>query len=190
MYTSMDDILFGAANESIDDDIDIALEGSSEYENTELTAEAEASIFFDTVMESCDSLEEFQAMVMEKAVDWQMYGLITDAEAAMEAVKKITIQDWKKVNMDRLVGRECIRLAKENKDPNYAPYAKARAVMKDKRAKLFVKWTTKAKSNVKAALMNSKNKASSMTSKSGDALKKKINEAYNKANKGKDPNKK
>lgn len=184
-----------------DDDYDAyaseaTLEGYDDYENTELTEAAEAAYFLDAFMSECDSLEEFQAAVMENAVDWQMYGLIPDATAAMEAVKKITIQDWRAVNFDRLWHRECIRLAKENNDPNYKKYAIARAKMKAARAPIFQKYETKAKTNVRAALRNSKAKASNINSNSGKrtatkmdrAIKKiDINSSYNKSINGQNP---
>ena len=169
------------------DDEGLALEGTTEYENTELTPAAESMVFLEVISQQCESLEEYQEMVATEAVGWELLGLIENADIAMEAVKKITIQDWKKVNMDRLIGRECIRLAKATNDPNYAPYSKARENMKMRREKIFAKHLNKARANVRAAIANSRNKVSA--SKSSTELKKKIDNAYKVAYNGSDPNK-
>ena len=184
-FTSFEDFLFSEPNTNSDGDV--ALEGTEGYENTELTPAAESAIFLGMIQSQCESLEEYSDLVANEAVEWELMGYIESADAAMEAVKKITIQDWKKVNMDRLIGRECIRLSRANKDPNYVPYAKSRAKLHESREKIFTRWYNKAKANVKAALSNARSKAS--VSKGSSELKKKIDSAYKSAYAGNDPSK-
>lgn len=161
-----------------------ALEGTVDYEDDELTPADESVYFLDTLMEECSSLEEFQAIVTENAVDFQLYGLIDDAEAAIEAVKKITIEDWKHVNFNRLVHRECIRLAKKNNDPNYGKYAMFREKMRGFRTKIFARWESKAKVNVRKALQNSKNKAANINTNTGKKVTAQLNNAIKRAESG------
>lgn len=167
-----------------------ALEGTVDYEDDELTSADESVYFLDTLMEECSSLEEFQAIVTENAVDFQLYGLIEDAEAAIEAVKKITIDDWKHVNFNRLVHRECIRLAKKNNDPNYAKYAMFRSKMRGFRQKIFDRWESKARTNVRAALQHSKSKASNINTNTGRKVTSQLNNAIKRAESGHNPSSK
>lgn len=175
------------------DDIDdtatesAALEGTVDYEDTELTPADESVYFLDALMSECSSLEEFQSIVLEQAVDFQLYGLIEDADAAMEAVKKIKIDDWKHVNFNRLVHRECIRLAKKNKDPNYAKYHMFREKMRGFRSKIFTRWENKAKTNVRKALQNSRNKAASINTTAGKKVTSQLDTAIKRATSGQNP---
>ena len=167
-----------------------ALEGTVDYEDTELTPADESVYFLDTLMEECQSLEEFQAIVTENAVDFQLYGLIDDAEAAIEAVKRITIDDWKHVNFNRLVHRECVRLAKKNNDPNYSKYAMFREKMRGFRSKIFTRWEAKARTNVRKALQNSKSKASNINTSTGRKVTSQLTNAIKRAEAGHSPSSK
>ena len=55
------------ANDDFDDTAmeSAALEGTVDYEDTELTPADDSVYLLDTLMEECQSLEEFQAIVME-----------------------------------------------------------------------------------------------------------------------------
>ena len=167
-----------------------ALEGTVDYEDTELTSAEESVYFLDALMGECQSLEEFQAIVLENAVDFQLYGLIDDAEAAIEAVKRIQIDDWKHVNFNRLVHRECIRLAKKNNDPNYTKYAMFRDKMRGFRSKIFSRWENKAKINVRKALQNSKGKAANINTSTGKKVTSQLNNAIKRAEAGQNPSSK
>lgn len=180
-------------NLMLDDDFEdtamesAALEGTIDYEDTELTPADESVYFLDTLMSECSSLEEFQAIVLENAVDFQLYGLIDDAEAAIEAVKRIQIEDWRHVNFNRLVHRECIRLAKKNNDPNYSKYHMFREKMRGFRSKIFSRWETKARTNVRKALQNSKSKAVNINTSTGKNVTSHLNNAIKKAAAGQNP---
>lgn len=125
----------------------------------ELTPAAETAIFLDSIYSECGSFEEFKNIVEESAIEWQLNGLIESADAAFEAVKRIQIENFKQVNLDRATRRECIRLAKVNNDPNYPKYAKYRKLMRTYRDKIFSRWETKAKANARKSIQRSKSKA-------------------------------
>ena len=146
---------------------DQALEGATiedGSENLELDAAAESAIFLESMRDGCDTFEEFADMVQENAIEWEMCGLINSADEAFEAVKRIKIDNFKQVNLDRETRRECIRLAKINNDPNYPKYAKHRKAMKKFRDKIFSRWESKARSNARRSIANSKKKAASISS--------------------------
>lgn len=204
-----DDFEFDDALESMDDDIDIddipdfddidddydddfdsdvdPIFESADDTATDLTVAAEAAIFMDTLLESCESEEEFVDYVTENATEWELYGMIPSAERALEAIKTIKVTDWKIKNRNRAQHRECIRLAYKSGDPNYKKYKKFRDLMRKFRALIFKKWDAKAKANVMKAKRNNIAKASSINTKSGNTLKKRLNTAMVKSDKGKNP---
>lgn len=146
---------------------DQALEGATiddGSENLDLDPAAESAIFLECMYDGCNSFEEFEQLVEENAIEWNMCGLINSADEAFEAVKRIKIDNFKQVNLDRETRRECIRLAKVNNDPNYPKYAKYRKLMKEYREKIFARWETKARSNARRSIANSKKKAASISS--------------------------
>ena len=153
----------------------------------ELTEAAEAAIFMDTVRESFDNDADFVEYVSENAVEWELYGLIPSASRALEAIKTIKVGDWKQKNRQRLIRRECIRIACAKKDPNYIKYKKYRDLMRTYRQKLFDKYETKAKSNVLKAANNSVAKASNIKTTSGANLTNRVKSAKTVSEKGNDP---
>ena len=170
-----------------DDDMDVTFEDAEDYDSDSLTPGAEAAIFMDTVLESFDSPEEFVEYVAENAVEWELYGLIPNAQRALEATKTIKVQDWKMKNRERTIKRECIRIAYKKNDPLYKKYKIARDKMRGYRSKIFDKYNSKAKSNVLRAKSNSQAKASTISTKSGKDLTKRVNNSIAASTKGKNP---
>lgn len=164
---------------------DIAFEDADT--DDDLTVAAEAAIFMDTVRESFDSDAEFIEYVQENAVEWELYGLIPSASRALEAMKTLKIDDWKAKNRQRLIRRECIRIACKKGDPLYAKYKKYRDLMREFRQKIFDKYESKAKSNVLKAKHNVSAKASNINTSSGKDLKKRVDTSKQVSEKGKNP---
>ena len=143
--------------DGVDDEDSGALEGAT-FDTTEdeLTPAEESAIFLDAMYSSCNSPEEFIDMVEENATVWEMYGLIQDATAATEAVKRMKIDNWKKVNLDRVAARESIRLAQKNKSADYKKYVKYRALFKKYRDKILKRFGVRSKSVARRAIASAK----------------------------------
>ena len=152
-------------------------------DSTELTAAAESAIFLDAMYQECESFEEFKEMVEESAIEWELNGLIESSDAAFEAVKRIQIENFKQVNLDRETRRECIRLAKANDDPNYPKYAKYRKLMREYRDKIFQRWETKARTNARKSISRSKTKAAASKGKKATQTVKKLDNALKRVDK-------
>ena len=173
---------------------DVTLDGEESLIAGELTSATESSIFLAAMQDMCNTPDEFVDMVNENAVTWQMYGLIDDAEEAMEVAKKVTYDNWKDTRMKRVIGKEVLRLAKANDPANYKKYRDFRNKALALRQKFYQKYLSKAKQNAKAALRNSSSKASNMGSAHGKSIvqatkseDKRIAEAYRKSSAGKNP---
>ena len=165
-----EDLFDDALESSFGDDLDSYLiadledeEGALENavfntEEFELTAAEESAIFLDSVYSTCDSPEEFIDMVEENATVWEMYGLIQDATAATEAVKKMKIDNWKSVNLSRVAAREAIRQAQRANSADYKKYAKFRGLFKKYRDKILKMFGTRSKAAAKKSIANSQRK--------------------------------
>ena len=179
------------ADESFDFDVDFDVDFDPVFEDaeddSELTEAAEATIFLETVRESFESDAEFVDYVQENAVEWELYGLIPSASRALEAIKTLKIDDWKAKNRQRLIRRECIRIACKKGDPLYTKYKKFRGLMRTNRQKIFDKYENKARANVLKAKHNSSAKASNITTASGKDLKKRVDVSKLTSEKGKNP---
>ena len=149
-------------NTSNDIDDDLMFDDDDDFDEGCLDSATESALFIDFMLESCDSIEEFEELVNENATDWQLYGLIDDREMALEAIRIMKVENWKQKNRYRLIRRECIRIGKEKNDPNYVKYKKYRDLMRQFRQKLFDKYENLATRNVKAAHKNSVAKASNV----------------------------
>lgn len=165
----------------------VTFEDDSDFDDDSLDSATESSMFLDMMMESCDDLNEFQDLVTENAYDWEMYGLIDDAQSALEATKVMRVENWKEKNRKRLINRECIRIAMKKGDPNYTKYKKYRDLMREYREKLFEKYTPMATRNVKAAQQNARHKAANMHTAGGKDVNARINKAMNKSIAGHNP---
>ena len=165
----------------------VTFEDDSDFDDDSLDSATESSMFLDMMMESCDDLDEFQDLVTENAYDWEMYGLIDDAQSALEATKVMRVENWKEKNRKRLINRECIRIAMKKGDPNYTKYKKYRDLMREYREKLFEKYTPMATRNVKAAQQNARHKAANMHTAGGKDVNARINKAMDKSIAGHNP---
>lgn len=152
-----------------------------------LSAAAEAAILMDTIRSECANEEEYVNFVTENAAEMQLYGLIPDADAALEATRIIKVENWKIKERDRLINRECIRIGYRRKDKNYALYKKYRNLMREYRAKLFARYKNEAKRNVLHAQQNARAKASTINTSTGKDLTNRINASMAKATKGNNP---
>lgn len=170
-----------------DEEFDDPTFEDAQDDTEDLSEAAEAAIFMDTVRETFDSDAEFAEYVMENAVEWELYGLIPSASRALEAIKTLKIDDWKQKNRQRLIRRECIRIACKKGDPNYAKYKKYRDLMRTFRQKIFDKYETKARANVLKAKNNSVAKASNIKTTSGTNLANRVKSSKSVSEKGKDP---
>lgn len=166
---------------------DVSLEDDSDFEDDELDSATESSMFLDIIMDSCDSMEEFQDLVNESAYEWEMYGLIDDAKSALEATKIMKVENWKEKNRKRLINRECIRVAMKKDDPLYKKYKKFRDAMREFREKIFTKYEAIATRNVRQAQQNSKHKAANMHTAGGRDVSARINKAMAKSESGHNP---
>ena len=90
------------------------------------TPTEESAIFLDAIASECATVDEFYTLVEENAVEWEMCGLIEDASVALEAVKRMKIDNWRDVNRGRVAGGEAIRMAKRDNSPDYKKYKKYR----------------------------------------------------------------
>ena len=152
-------------DEIIDDDL--MFDDDDDFDDDYIDSSTESALFLDFMLESCDSIEEFEELVNENATDWQLYGLIDDRDMALEASRIMKVENWKQKNRFRLIRRECIRIGKEKNDPNYIKYKKYRDLMRQFRQKLFDRYETLATRNVKSAHKNSVAKASNVKTASG-----------------------
>lgn len=180
---SADDFDMDMDMDDIDDE-DITFE-DDDMDTLSLTEEA--AILLDTIASECETQEEFENLIMESAAEMELYGLIPDAQAAMEAMKVLKIDNWKIKKRNRAVNRECIVLAKNANDPIYKKYKINRDKMRVNRAKIFKKYEAKAKAHVRKAMTNSKAKASSMNTPAGKSLTARLNASMSKSVNGKNP---
>ena len=110
-----------------------------------------------------------------------LYDIISDAELATEAAKKIVVQDWKAASFARLSKRTAIRLAMVNNDTLYTQYKKYRDLLLATRDKIYTKYGAKANMEAKKIIKNARNKAANMNSNAGKDITSKIDAQIAKA---------
>ena len=135
----------------------------------------EDEIILTAIRESCGSDEEFAQLMDDAAVEMALYNVISDADIATEATKKIIVTDWKAANFNR------IRLAMINNDALYAKYRKYRDLFLQAREGIYKKYGAKAKQETKKILMNARRKSANMPSPSGKSIVDKIDKQIDKA---------
>lgn len=146
----------------------------------------ESSIILAAIRENCTTDEEFNDLINDAAVEMAIYGIIDDADAAMEASRRIIIKDSKAADLNRIQGKVAIALAKKAGDSLFTKYKKYRDLMLDAKGKINAKYGARAKTEAKRIMMNSKRKASNLESKSGKSINEKIDREINsQANAGK-----
>lgn len=166
MFKEFADLL--NANESFidndDDIIDLALE---------------TEILLAAIREECDSEEEFNQIVTEGATELELYGLIDNAEAVLEARKTI-VRLNKADNLKKIEKRTAIRMAEKKNDALYKAYAKGRKLMIAARTKIYEKYGSKAKPIARKIVTNSRRKASLLKSDVGKNISDKIDKVVDK----------
>lgn len=152
-------------------------------ENASLEGSAvlESEIVLAAIRESCGSDEEFAELIGDTATEMALYDVISDAELATEAAKRIVITDFRAANFNRIEKRTAIRLAMINNDPLFAKYKKFRELFLDVRAKIYKKYGNKAKVEAKRIIKNARRKASNMPSPGGKSVMDKIDRQIEKA---------
>jgi hypothetical protein len=174
-------------NDSLFDDN--SYDGSTEsFADIPLTDEDDAMIFLEALYESC-SEEEFIDIMKESAYDLDAAGLVPaevceaivnkfneEGSIATEAVKKIVIKDWKSAKFNKIERKTAINMAKRNNDPNYKKYKFHRDKMKAFRSKIYQKYGSKAKSETRRIIRNSKRKASTISTPQGKSITTKMDE--------------
>ena len=146
----------------------------------------EDEIILTAIRESCGSDEEFAQLMNDAAVEMALYNVISDADIATEATKKIIVTDWKAANFNRIQKRTAIRLAMINNDALYAKYRKYRDLFLQAREGIYKKYGAKAKQETKKILMNARRKSANMPSPSGKSIVDKIDKQIDKATGDKD----
>lgn len=166
MFKEFADFLNG--NESFvdmdEDNIDIALE---------------TEIFLAALREECNSEEEFNHLVTEGVIELELYGLIDNASAVLEARNTIVRMN-KADNLKKIEKRTAIRLAEKKNDALYKAYQKGRKLMITARLKIYEKYGSKAKPIAKKIVQNSRRKASMLKSDTGKTISDKIEKVVDK----------
>lgn len=141
----------------------------------------ESEIVLTALRDECSSNEEFANLVNSSAIEMSLYGVIDDADVAMETVKKIVIKDYKKVNFNRIQRRTAIRLAMKANDAEYRKYRKHRDLMIEARNRIYVKYGARAKSESRRIIQNAKRKSSNIESSQGKSITEKMDAQIKKA---------
>ena len=141
-------------------------------DDIQLESADEAAIFLAALQDVCTE-EEYNAIVNESATELALFGLIDNAEIATEA-KKIVYKQTKTMNLNREQAKAAFRLAKKANSPEWKQYTKHRKLMIEAREKIFAKFNTKAKTEAKKVVNNSKRKASAMNSVTGKTIVEKM----------------
>lgn len=149
--------------------------GDPDLDSIQATPADESAVFLTAMQEACTK-EEYNTLVMENAVDLELYGLIDSAEIATEATKKIVYKQSNQQTFTREQNRMCMRMAKRLNLPEYQKYKKYITAAMIEREKIRQKLGSKAKQETKRAMTNAKRKASTMNSGNSDKLMKKISE--------------
>lgn len=165
----------------MDDVMNFLKEDNADIDSVTLSPADESAIFLTALQDTCTE-EEYNDLVMEHASELALYGLIDDSNIVTEA-QKITYKLTKQSTFSREQKRAALRLARKADCTEWKLYHKYRTLMIEQREKIYAKFGSKAKSEAKKVMQNSKRKASSMNSVTGktiaDRMDKKIKEMSN-----------
>ena len=143
-----------------------------------LTPADESAIFLETLACECATPDEFYNTIEENAVALEMYGVIEDASAALEAVKRMKVDNWKQVNLSRVTGNQAIRMAAAANSPDYKKYKKYRALFIKYKKKIEEKYRNRAKTAARRSIQNSQHKTASVkNSPAASGITKKMDSA-------------
>ena len=166
--------------------MDLLFENSESSTSTVNTLESAADIAFVTMAglkESCTK-EEFDNF-MKDSTALELFQVIPDASAAMEAVEKRIAKYTFSSKLSQATKASCLRLAKQNNDPNYEKYRMYRMKMFEAREKIYTKWNSKATRVAKDILRGAKNNAASMKTPVGQCNSDKLEKSIRKIEKEK-----
>lgn len=144
-------------------------------------AAIESEIILTAIRNECENDEQFSALLEAAGTEMALYDIISDADMATEAAKKIVVKDWKVANLNRIAKRTAIRMAMVNNDPLYTKYKKYRDLLIECREKIYQKYGSKALKEAKKIIMNARNKASNMNSAAGKDIAAKMDAQIAKA---------
>ena len=144
-----------------------------DVDEIQLDAADESAIFLAAMQDTCTP-EEYQQMVMENTTELALYGLIEDADIVTEATKIVKHKITKQENLNREQSKAALRLAKKADSAEWKKYEKGRKMMLEAKAKIFQKYASRAKTEAKKVLKNSKRKSSSMPSVTGKTISQKM----------------
>lgn len=137
----------------------------------------ESEIVLEAIRTECDSDEEFASLMEAAGIEMGLYGVIEDADLAMEAAKRVVVKDWKAANFNRIAKRTAIRMAMVNNDALYTKYKMYRDKLLEVRDKIYVKYGNKAKVQAKKILANARNKSAAMSGNAGKSITDKMDRA-------------
>ena len=150
------------------DPVTPGIEGATidDGEDYVLTPADESAIFLEALACECATSDEFFNLVEDNAVALEMYGVIEDASAALEAVKRMKVDNWKQVNLSRVTGNQAIRMAAAENggkgSPDYRKYKKYKALFIKYKKKIESKYAHRAKSAARRSIQNSQHKVASV----------------------------
>lgn len=167
---------------------DVAEESVTEVEidpDEFLTEGMESKLLLDVLRETCTK-EEFTSFINENKTELELYGLVNfsalatesftnddeDLEEATEARNIVRLN--KQAQISREEARISIGLAKKSNDALYKYYHKYAELKRKFRDKIYEKYNGRARGLARKAVMNSRNKASVMNSKTGSTIINKI----------------
>lgn len=146
----------------------------------------ESMVLLDVLRETCTK-DEYTQFLTDNATELELYGLIDrdsmateaysdndDGDAAMEAKNIVRLN--RDANIAREEARIAIGLAKKSKDQLYDYYKKYSGLKRKFRDKIYGKYGSKAKPLARKAVLNSRNRASVMNSKTGTTIMNKIDQ--------------
>lgn len=137
-------------------------------------AAIESEIVLTALREECATEAEYADLINASAIEMSLYGVIDDADAAMEAAKKIVIKDYKSAKFNRIQRRTAIRLAMKSNDALYKKYRKYRDLFLESRNAIYQKYGAKAKSESRKIIQNAKRKSANIESKTGKSITEKM----------------
>lgn len=158
---------------------DSAMESDSFMNEAVLTPADESYIFLEALRGECTP-EEFVNLALESATELELYGLIDNADFAMEARRNI-VKLNKFATLSSVQKRTALRIGARKNDPAYKIYKKHRDLMIKAREKLFTKYASQSKTEAKKIMANSKHKASAMSTPKGKSIADKMDKAIKKA---------
>ena len=175
---SMDNSLLASLMDDENDQVAAAVESAT------LDSKEDATGLLLCAMREVCTPEEYNSLVMENATLWEVYGMLDNSQAVMESAvpsrKKVVAKYTRASYLSRATKYACMRLAKNNNDPNFPKYIKYRNLMKDYREKIYTKWESKATREAKRLLRGDATAAASVKDARGRQMEDKINQAIKK----------